>query len=116
MFESGEEDFKYENQHGQECRKLKLSQAEYVEKVLQIFNMKEAKSLSTQLASYFRLSKDQQPKAEQEKEHMRRTSAASAVGSLMHDMICTKTDIAHAVTVISMYVSNLRKHYWETVK
>ena len=36
---------------------LKLSQAEYVKKILNRFNMNEAKLVSTPLGSHFRLSK-----------------------------------------------------------
>ena len=37
---------------------LKLSQSEYVKKVLSRFNMNEAKSVSTPLGSHFKLSKE----------------------------------------------------------
>ena len=37
---------------------LKLSQSEYVKKVLSRFNMNEAKLVSTPLGSYFKLSKE----------------------------------------------------------
>ena len=38
---------------------LKLSQSEYVKKVLSRFNMNEAKPMSTPLGSHFRLIKEQ---------------------------------------------------------
>ncbi|RVW59169.1 Retrovirus-related Pol polyprotein from transposon TNT 1-94 [Vitis vinifera] len=37
---------------------LKLSQSEYVKKVLSMFNMNEAKPVSTPLRSHFKLSKE----------------------------------------------------------
>lgn len=40
---------------------LQLSQAKYIHRVLQRFNMGKAKPVSTPLASHFRLSKDQSP-------------------------------------------------------
>ncbi|WVZ00646.1 hypothetical protein V8G54_026715 [Vigna mungo] len=40
---------------------LQLSQAEYINHVLQRFNMRDAKAVSTPLASHFRLSKEQSP-------------------------------------------------------
>jgi hypothetical protein len=49
---------------------LQLSQAEYINRVLQRFNMGNAKPVSTPLASHFRLSKDQSPQTEEEKESM----------------------------------------------
>ena len=41
---------------------LKLSQLEYVKKVLSRFNINEAKPMSTPLSSHFKLSKEQSPK------------------------------------------------------
>jgi hypothetical protein len=40
----------------------------------------------------------------------------SAVGNLMYAMVCTRLDIAHAVGVLSMYMSNPGKEHWTTVK
>jgi hypothetical protein len=41
---------------------------------------------------------------------------ASAVGNLMYEMICTRPDIAHAVGVLSKYMSKPRKEYWTPIK
>jgi hypothetical protein len=41
---------------------------------------------------------------------------ASVVGILMlHAMFCTRMDIAHAVGVLSKYMSKLGKDHWTTV-
>ena len=37
---------------------------------------------------------------------MKKVSYASAVGSLMYAMVCTRPDIAHAVGVVSRFLSN----------
>ncbi|XXG47058.1 hypothetical protein AAC387_Pa02g1763 [Persea americana] len=95
---------------------LKLSQAEYVEKVLNKFNMHGAKPVSTPLVSHFKLSKELSPKTEQEKENMFKVPYASAVGSLMYAMVCTRPDIAHVVGVVSRFMSNPGKMHWEAVK
>ncbi|KAK0585008.1 hypothetical protein LWI29_022138 [Acer saccharum] len=95
---------------------LKLSQAEYVRKVLQRFSMGDAKSVRTPLASHFRLSKEQSPKTEEEKDFMAKVPYASAIGSLMYAMTCTRPDISHAVGVVSRYMSNPGKLHWEAVK
>ena len=42
-------------------RKLTLSQGEYIEKVLERFNMQDAKPVSTPLATHFKLSKEMHP-------------------------------------------------------
>uniref|UniRef100_A0A7N2RFG7 Integrase catalytic domain-containing protein n=1 Tax=Quercus lobata TaxID=97700 RepID=A0A7N2RFG7_QUELO len=95
---------------------LKLSQSEYVKKVLSRFNMNEAKPVSTPLGSHFKLSKEQSPKTEEEMDHMSKVPYASAIGSLMYAMVCTRPDIAHAVGVVSRFMSRLGKQHWEAVK
>jgi hypothetical protein len=47
---------------------------------------------------------------------MSHVSYASAVGSLMYAMVCTRPDIAHAVGVLSRYMSKLGKEHWTIVK
>ena len=89
---------------------LKLSQSEYVKKILNRFNMNEAKPMSTPLGSHFKLSKDQSPKIEEERDHMSKVPYASAIGSLMYVMVCTKPNITHAVGVVSRFMSRPRVH------
>ncbi|CAN1807780.1 Retrovirus-related Pol polyprotein from transposon TNT 1-94 [Linum perenne] len=95
---------------------LQLSQAEYIRRVLKRFNISDAKPVSTPLASHFRLSKDQSPKDAEEEEYMAKVPYASAVGSLMYAMVCTRPDIAHAVGAISRFMSNPGKQHWQAVK
>ena len=47
---------------------------------------------------------------------MSRVPYSNIVGSLMYAMVCTRTDIAHAVSVVSRYMANLGKAHWHTVK
>jgi hypothetical protein len=94
----------------------KISQAEYVKKILSIFSMDGAKSINTPLGSHFRPTKDQSLKTNQEKAYMSKVPYASTIGSLMYAMVCTRSDIAHAVGVVSRYMSNPRKQHWEAVK
>ena len=41
---------------------------------------------------------------------------ASVVGSLMYAMVCTRPDIAHAVGVLSRYMSKPRNEHWTAAK
>ena len=97
-------------------RKLTLSQGEYIEKVLERFNMQDAKPVSTPLATHFKLSKEMCPKTQEDIEYMSKVPYQSAVGSLMYAMVCTRPDIAHAVGVVSRYMSNPGKQHWLAVK
>ena len=92
---------------------LRLSQEEYVKKVLSSFSMSEAKLVSTPLATHFKLSKEQSPTTEEERDHMAKVPYAFAIGSLMYVMVCTKLDIVHTVGVMSRYMSNPEKQHWE---
>ncbi len=62
------------------------------------------------------LSTDQCPKTQEEEEDMSHVPYASAVGSLMYAMVCTRSDIAHAVGVLSRYMSKPEKEHWIAVK
>ena len=97
-------------------RTLTLSQADYVEKVLQRFSMENAKAVSTPLPGHLKLTKDICPKTQEEEDKMSKVPYASAVGSLMYAMVCTRPDIAHAVRVVSRYMSHPRIEHWNAVK
>ena len=47
---------------------------------------------------------------------MSKVSYASAIGSLMYTIVCTRLDIAHAVGVMSRFMSRPGKQHWEAVK
>ncbi|RVW66917.1 Retrovirus-related Pol polyprotein from transposon TNT 1-94 [Vitis vinifera] len=50
-------------------------------------------------------------RSEKEKKEIRNVPYASAVGSLMYAMVCTRPDIAHAVRVVSKFLSNPGKEH-----
>jgi ATP-binding cassette subfamily B (MDR/TAP) protein 1 len=57
------------------------------------------------------LSYDMCPKTLEEKEKISRVPYASAVGSLMYAMMCTRPNICYVVGLVSRYQSNLgQKH------
>ena len=90
---------------------LKLSQSEYMKKILNRFNMNEVKPVSTPLGSHFKLSKEQSPKIKEERDHISKVSYALIIGSLMYAMVCTRPDIAHAVGVVSRCMSRPGKQH-----
>uniref|UniRef100_A0A2N9EW40 Integrase catalytic domain-containing protein n=1 Tax=Fagus sylvatica TaxID=28930 RepID=A0A2N9EW40_FAGSY len=98
------------------AKKLWLSQEKYVERVLERFNMKHAKPVSTPLGGHFKLSKKSCPSSNKEKENMESIPYSSAVGSSMYAMVCTRLDITHAVGVVSSFMVNPGKEHWEAVK
>ena len=87
-----------------------------MKKILSKFNMNEAKSMSTSLGSHFKLSKEQSPKTKEERDHMRKVSYVSTISCVMYAMVCTMPDIAHAVGVVSRFMSRPEKQHWEVIK
>jgi hypothetical protein len=97
-------------------RNLRLSQGEYIEKVLERFRMQNEKLVNTPLSNHFKLTKEMCPKTQEEIEYMSRVPYSSKIGSLMYAMVCTRPNIAHAVGIVSRYMKNPSKEHWEEVK
>lgn len=98
------------------AKKLWLSQKSYVEGVLSRFDMSKANPVSTPLANHFKLSLEQCPKTDSEIEGMSKIPYASAVGCLMYAMVCTRPDLAQAVSQVCKFMSKPGKQHWEAVK
>ena len=78
--------------------------------------MENAKGVSTPLPSHLKLTKEMYPKTHEEEDKMSMVPYASAIGSLMYAMVCTRENIAHVVGVVSMYMSHSRIEHWNAVK
>ena len=95
---------------------LALSQALYIDKILARFSMENSKKGTLPLRHGIHLSKEQSPKTLEQKERMSRIPFASAVGSLMYVMLCTRPDICYTVGIVSRYQSDPGEEYWIAVK
>jgi hypothetical protein len=51
-----------------------------------------------------------------EQERMRVIPYASAIGSIMYAMICTRPDVSYALSATSKYQSNYGEAHWTIVK
>jgi hypothetical protein len=96
--------------------KLWLNWRKHVETILHRFNMKQCKLVKVPNPVGVKLSADQCPKTHEEEEDMSCVPYASVVGSLMHEMVCTRLGIAHVVGVLSRYMSKPGKEHWTTIK
>ncbi|VFQ69372.1 unnamed protein product [Cuscuta campestris] len=61
-------------------------------------------------------SKTQGASTPEEVERMRNVPYASAIGSIMYAMVCTRPDVAFALSVTSRYQSNPGESHWTAVK
>jgi hypothetical protein len=94
-----------------DAKRLWLSQANYVKKVLERFSMENAKPVSTPLVNHFHLSTSQCPMTVKETEDMSKVPYASVVGCLIYAMVCTKLDLAYAMSMVSKYMANPGKQH-----
>ncbi|KAH9716107.1 Integrase catalytic domain-containing protein [Citrus sinensis] len=93
--------------HGELEEQIIMSQPEGFE---------DQSKVQTPLPAHFRLSEQQCPIADADKSEMMKIPYASAVGCLMYAMVLTRPDIAHAVSVVSRYMSNLGKEHWKAIR
>ena len=80
---------------------LGLSQAGYIDKVLERFSMQNSKKGLLPFRHGIPLSNDQKPKTIKEENIMRQIPYASAIGSLMYAMLCTRPNICYLVGIVS---------------
>jgi len=60
--------------------------------------MTEVRPVTTPLASYLKLSSKECPQSPVEEKEMSRVLYANAMGSLMYIMVCTRPNLAYAVS------------------
>jgi len=97
-------------------RLIGLSQSTYIDKVLTRFNMQCSKRGLLPFRQGIRLSKEMCPNTPEERERMAKIPYASAIGSIMYAMLCTRPDIAHAVSITSRYQSDPGEEHWIAIK
>ena len=97
-------------------RMLGLSQSTYVDKVLKRFAMENSKRGSLPANHGIKLSKKDCPSKEADIERMKDIPYASAIGSIMYAMTCTRPDLAYAVSITGRYQQNPGEPHWIAVK
>ena len=62
------------------------------------------------------LGKTQCPMIQDERDRMSKIPYASAIGSIMYAMLCTRLDVSYALSMTSRYQSNPDESHWTAVK
>lgn len=97
-------------------RLIGLSQSVYIDKVLMRFSMGESKKGFLPLSHGIMLSKEMCPKTDEQRERMSRIPYASAIGSIMYAMLCTRPDVSYPLSLTSRYQSDPGDGHWSAVK
>ena len=97
-------------------RLLGLSQSGYIDKVLKRFSMQDSKRGFLPMSHGIKLSKSQCLTTKDERERMDKIPYASAVGSIMYAMLCTRPDVSYALSMTSRFQSDPCEFHWIVVK
>ena len=87
-------------------RLLGLSQSGFINKVLKRFSIQYSKRGLFPMSHGIKLSKSQCPTTKDERERMDKIPYASAIGSIMYAMLCTRPDVSFALSMTSRFQSD----------
>ncbi|KAJ8512154.1 hypothetical protein OPV22_002588 [Ensete ventricosum] len=93
-----------------------LSQSRHIDSIVKRFDIENSKRGLIPMRYGILLSRSMSPKTPEERADMDKIPYASAIGSIMFIMLCTKPDIAHALSVTSMFQADPGLEYWKVVK
>jgi len=97
-------------------RILALSQESYIDKIVDRFGMKDSKRGFLPMGHGITLSKTHCPTTPKNTERMSKIPYASAVGSIMYAMMCTRPDVSYALSMTSRFQGNPGESHWIAVK
>lgn len=96
--------------------RLELSQCDYIEKILKLFQMEKAKPVKTPIGILFKLKSATDKELKEQSEAMSKVPYANVMGSVMYMMIGTRPDIAYAVGMVTRFMGNPIREHWIAVK
>nr|GEW86345.1 retrotransposon protein, putative, Ty1-copia subclass [Tanacetum cinerariifolium] len=97
-------------------RLIRLSQSAYIDKILKKYNMHNSKKGYLPMEVKHDLSNELCASTPVEVAYMKKVPYASAIGSIMYVVRCTRPDVAFVQNLVSRYQQNLGKLHWVAVK
>ncbi|KAI3793169.1 hypothetical protein L1987_35784 [Smallanthus sonchifolius] len=97
-------------------RLLGLSQGTYIDKVMAHFHMENSKKGGVPMTKGTVLNKSQSPSTDIETKRMEVIPYASAIGSIMYAMLCTRPDVSYALSMTSHFQQSPGIAHWTVVK
>lgn len=99
-----------------ETGSIKLSQEKYINDLLKKFNMNSAKTVSTPIESNTKITKDLEPKDDEERKQMKNRPYRELVGGLIYLANATRPDIVYAANTLSRFCSDPGEEHWRLAK
>ncbi|GJZ51127.1 retrotransposon protein, putative, ty1-copia subclass [Tanacetum coccineum] len=97
-------------------RLIGLCQSAYIKKILKRFYMENSKRGTIPMQEKLKLSKSQGASTPAKIQRMQNISYASAVGSIMYAVRCTRPEVAFAYNITSRFQQNPSDAHWTAVK
>ncbi|GJY52329.1 retrotransposon protein, putative, ty1-copia subclass [Tanacetum coccineum] len=97
-------------------RLIRLSQNAYMDKILKRYKMDNSKRGHIPMQERLDLNKSQGAQTPKELNRMKNVPYASAVGSIMYAVRCTRPDVAFAQNITSWFQQNPGELHWTAVK
>ncbi|GJU82815.1 retrotransposon protein, putative, ty1-copia subclass [Tanacetum coccineum] len=97
-------------------RLIGLSQSAYMDKILKRYMMDNSKRGHIPIQERLDLNKTQGASTPEEVKRMKNVPYASAVGSIMYAVRCTRPDVAFAQNITSRFQQNPGERHWTAVK
>ena len=88
----------------------------YLDKILKKFKMDQAKKGFLPVLQGVKLSQTQCPTTTEDREKIKDVPYASAIGSIMYAMLCTRQDVSLAISMAGRFQSNPGMEHWTAVK
>ena len=88
----------------------------YIERIVKRFGMKNFKRCLIPMRHGITLFRSMVLKTPEDRSCMNKIPYASAIGSIMYVILCTRPDIAHALSVTSRYQTDPSLEHWKAVK
>ena len=97
-------------------RLIGISQSTYLDTISKKFKMDQSKKGFLPVLQGVKLSQTQCPTTVEDREKMKVIPYASAIGSIMYAMSCTRPDVCLAISLAGRYQSNPGVDHWTAVK
>ena len=97
-------------------RLIGLSQSTCLDKILKKFKMDQSKKGFLLVLQGVKLSQTQCPATTEDREKMSVIPYASAIGSIMYAMLCTRPNVSLAISMAGRFQSNPGVDHWTVVK
>ena len=94
---------------------LTVDQSEYIDEIVERFNMQDAAPISTPADPSVQLSQSMGPANKDEEQRMKKIPYSSAVGSVLYTRL-TRIDCLAAIAEVARFMSNPGLKHWQAVK